>query len=360
MIFYHRARFVTDFSGDQGFVPVNNTAYSKATPDALGSSPAPESPIFIESRGIISSSSPPLVSAMSYFPDVDLPIPEFKDQSVVSSPQFEQSAPLPLPVCGLGGVYPADNHVFYPKHRQIVRKRKHQSSFSLGPVQKIRKFIRSKFFATDTELREYVSAQDQLEIRLEGAGPVQHAELTPSGLPPPSYVQIPSSSSQEDDSWPSDADEADGELSGDTSGGDQMPDFAPPALMLTHEETAMDSGSEDYTDDDAMDEDDDDEIDLLAHDRALNAEEVAMREREFEETLRDPSPDAKSSQATVGDRSFLSDEEDEQRRIPERQERRRHTRTGSKRGREEVEGAGAVPSSPAKRIETPRTKDGRK
>lgn len=355
MIFYHRARFVTDLSGDQGFTAMSNVSYAVTSKEVLGAKPVVDRSSAVEAKGLLSSSIAEDPTASELQEEDDVSLPEFVGKA--SRTPLRNGEPLPLPVSGLGGVIPAENLVFYPRHLQTSHDRNQALSAADDRYRKYAKHAREKLFGNDSSLLNRISSQDRLEVRLEGAGRVEHAELQPSELPPPSYAHVFRSSSAEDDGWDSDV-ESEGEDDELLRGSEDirlMPDFVPPAMMLTHQETSgyEDSEEESETEGEV-------EVDMLAHERELNAEDVAERERLWEEGNRSPSPAASpaSSHATVGDRSFLSDEEDGP-RTPERQQRGQSLHAGSKRGLEDIGGVQTM-GSPAKRVETPRTRDGRK
>lgn len=357
MIFYHRARFVIDLSGDQDVTPMCNTAYATATNVALGARPPIDRSPSHESRGTLCTDLPSSSADMGNPLEEDLPV--LKLFGNASKTPSRNSEPLDLPVSGLGGVMPAENLVFHVKHKQIVTKRKQPPSAANDRYRKYAHHVRSRLFNGDKSLLNRISSQAAQEVRLEGTGPVAHTELAPSELPPPSYAYMAFGSSNEDESWGSDdASEANDDLIINDNDAFQMPDFVPPAPMLTHEETATG-----YESDESDDEESDGEVevDMLGHERELHADDVAERERAWEEGNRSPTPGASpaSSNATVGDQSFLSDEEDGE-KTSGRDELRGSQRAGSKRGHEEVEGSMQVMGSPAKRIQTPRTKGGRK
>ena len=139
---------------------------------------------------------------------------------------------------------------------------------------------------------------------------VQRNDLLPSALPPPSYTFLPFSSGSGSDGGSGDGEDSDNCVNGNPLEEQPVGHFVPPQFLNTFSSSEThNTSSDDQISDDSS-------IDLLAHARQLQPEEVAAREREFEENASsnedekeeiEIDPPASSVVATVGEQSTMGD-----------------------------------------------------
>ena len=242
IIFYNRARFYTDLSKDEESMPYNCPLYDRSTGGVVGCDNGNGQDGYRgESKGLISKPLEPnpisSIEPSASTPSITGLTENFPNST--RSPTTESEAKS-FEVSGLGGVMPGDN--FSIK----VHVAHEQPSEKSGSRTKI------------------ISAR--------------RTELVPSSLPPPSYAFLPHSSGSASDEDIGD-EESDAKME-DADDGD-VGQFVPPRFLNTFSsDTTRNESSEDQED-----SDDDSSIDLLAHARQIEPEEVAAREREFEENV---------------------------------------------------------------------------
>ena len=277
IIFYNRARFYTDLSKDDESMPYNCPLYTKASEGIVGcENITGQEAGRAEGKGIMSHSQgqSPLASLENSASNLSLA--GFTDGPANTTRSWSgESEVKSLEVSGLGGVVPGDN-------------------FSIR---------------VDVEF-DKPSRQSAVKSKVVSS---HRTELLPSALPPPSYAFLPLSSGSagnEDDSG--EEEESDEGSDEDVEDGEEdAVHFVRPKFL-----NAFSPGfsHDDTTNDDQ--ESDDSSIDLLAHARQIEPEEVAAREREFEENIaRDDEdeeemevdPPASSVVATVGEQSNMDE-----------------------------------------------------
>ena len=295
MIFYDTSCFYTDLGGDLLSMP-STIAYDKFSSHALGD-PQPFSPP-VESKGPLSWPSPDV----STYGDCDGESQLSGFEELCTSPEDTGEKDLiELPVTGIGGVMPEDN------------------------------------FLIDVEAEHAKTASKVVAAR--------KSELNPTPLPPPSYafLQFSSSSSDTEDSESEEEDMDEFASVEILRSGENDDVYIPPAFLNVYSSgsTRRTISSEDSS------------IDMLNYARKVNPDDIALREKEFQDevgtSLVEQAPPA-SIAATIGDRSnFLTSQEDGN-SIDERALKKRQSgsaRPSMKRTASQLTNIG----SPSKRVE---------
>lgn len=182
----------------------------------------------------------------------DLRLPQLKLDPIVEAGE-EETVPMNMEVCGLGGIYPEDNFAM-----DVKIQRSDLSTRGADAVLKTLPFSRRKM---------------PLKFMTEVAS-CNKIDLLPSKLPPPSYIFFTSSSSSDADVDSEDVTDDEGDDSEGSSSpfvDEECP--APPAFL---QQWSRSSGGEQGDDDD---DDQSSEIDMLAIARRVNPEQIAEQER---------------------------------------------------------------------------------
>ncbi|KAF2083145.1 hypothetical protein K490DRAFT_52420 [Saccharata proteae CBS 121410] len=312
IIFYNRARFCTDLSGDRDLQPArNHTDYSSLASAPLGASPDHHQEI--EKLKLMDSVRGPLVYVqpkteqpmdIDTVPgDVELQFPS--SPSVVNAASDRQD--IDFEVSGLGGVLPGDNFAINVECRQVridappvpgavhagmkpfpnkvTRPQPHDSATS-APSTTSNATIKP-FSASVRPIvnKEIISASRK--------------DLPVSILPPPSLLPFDDSSGDAD----SDTDMSD-ESDNDEDSTSDIPAPGPQLMNLAGGSASSNDGfDEDDEDDDDDESDDDGSLDFLATAREIDPASIRAKEREYDsnmaERLAEEIP-AGSSAATAG------------------------------------------------------------
>ena len=313
IIFYHRARFCTDLSGDLDGAFYDQSAYYRYTQDPIG--------IILENldKQDSDASGDSLDSLGSdhdsiHTSDSALDLGDLKScisdclTSVNSDP-----SPLPMEASGLGGVQPEDNFMVKVKVHQVNKGRESSLRTSI-PTRLLsnwpsRRPAKASFDSGDVPR----SQPSEMPVTRKIIS-TDRTALKPSSLPSPSYACLPFSSSDsedEDDEEESSIDphhntffsprEAMGAISSKSSSNKAKSDV----------DASTSSSSREDDEDDDDDDDDDDSIDLLAHARVLDPETVAAHEREFDKSVISNGDNERPSMAQSIDSDFNSMSVDE-------------------------------------------------
>ena len=308
MIFYNRAKFCTDLSGDLDGARRRQCNYRRFTKQPVGAS-APQA---YESDESDVEDPNFCLDGQPVSQDVDMdstcsPLNLDDLKSVISDYASSKGAPLDpmnMEASGLGGIQPEDNFVVKVQVRYGNKKRAHRKLPSKSNRQ-IRKILHNVPKSSIDAFRKAVEIPRSNGMEESVNGEIISSvktDLAPSALPPPSYVCLPFSSSGSDDEE-SEADE-DSEMS--------LQDYVNRGFLRDRLKavrtslTAMRGETSRYSSPTTAREDsdtgsDDSSIDLLAHARGLDPETIAAREREFESNNGDLAEvPAGSSAATVG------------------------------------------------------------
>ncbi|KAH7350282.1 frequency clock protein [Pyrenochaeta sp. MPI-SDFR-AT-0127] len=296
MIFYTKAKFCTDLSGDRlGASAANPASYKAITSHPLGASPGGRSPMYrksgiAEPRGpmdispmdVVSSAGSRTTSTGDYFgfsPDA------LKGDSGSNSPtlmNFEAS--------GLGGVQPEDNFSIH------VRRLQTQSVPSKATIRQRSNIYPSKIASVLSErpasnANTSPKANTQRTIKEEMLS-ASCKSLPNSALPPASFLPFDSTSSGGVDS----------DLDSDSSSESDEDGPATTLQLLNISPIGGKFDDESGNESDCSD-DSDGSIDLLATARQLDPSTVHAFEREYEAALADRLAEeipAGSSAATAG------------------------------------------------------------
>lgn len=295
IIYYNKARFCTDLSGDSSGAMHDEAAYSRCTQEPIGC------PQHASVARLDESESDHVPHGDIVTESVDLDIgstittrSHLNLESLSSSiSDLSTTLPIPMEVSGLGGIQPEDNFMVKVRVRHAGRKRRGsyaQPPFS-SPRSQMRRLLHSiprRSSVTSREAKDIPRSQPTCRrVNCEIISTVK-TDMPPSSLPPPSYVCLPFSSSESGDG--DDEDEAEEEgvdmnyysekprVSAKSSVED-LTDRRPADFFLgsSSEESkessylCTSSGSED-----------DSSIDFLANARALDPDTIAAQEREFE------------------------------------------------------------------------------
>ena len=298
IIFYNKARFCTDLSGDRGATKdkfPNMINYQSVTSDVIGSDDNEK-----RNRQSMESSKGPLSRATQLPEPMDLddnPIPveqelNFPHESLAnfSRSQTCKSSPpqMEFEVSGLGGVCPDDNFEITVNNRHWTKDENKYPQAAHGFDRKIHHHRLAAVLGSSK--RNASPAIEEQIIDME------RRNLPPSALPPPSY--FPTESSPETDESDEDSDVS--QLP--DSPNHEIPATAPQPLAIPAAHSDEDSWEESDTEGYDANESDS-SVDLLAAAREIDPAMVAAQEREYDsniaERLAEEIP-AGSSAATAG------------------------------------------------------------
>ena len=286
MIFYNRAKFCTDLSGDTNITPCDATEYSKFVHDAVGYRP-PTVNLSEEAKESLSS-----ILGKQTTNTVDCSIDFALDWSVYNCNSMKEETEhraastkdmlMPFPASGVGGVQPADHftiHVDVRHWSNAGRLSTQLPQLPLDATQRCKASLRDPFKDTNMPRSAYnpTSKVTSLHSKSEIIGATKTV-LGPSSLPSPSHVVLPSSlmDSVFDDIDSLDFDEAQSavysHLKNVGRSGNSVSISSPVRrVLLESSSTTSDVSSDDSS------------MDLLAHAREMDPDTIAAREREFED-----------------------------------------------------------------------------
>jgi len=300
MIFYNKAKFCTDLSGDRHgaflSMPGNYKAITSQPlgakmdpalqPNAVSGIVEPRGPLNSTSMDVDSICGGPTVSSSD---DLGFSPESLKDDSGNASPEL-----MNFEASGLGGVQPDDNFSIHVRRSQISTAPTHISTrrrSSLYP-----KAIRDALYSHQNEpetTSPRESPQPVIEQRILSAN---RKSLPSSALPPASFLPFDSCSSGDVDSdLASDASDASSEPDDDSS--------ESPATAMQILNIAPDGSEESEESESDYEESDDGSVDLLATARQQDPSAVRASEREYDAALADRLAEeipAGSSAATAG------------------------------------------------------------
>jgi hypothetical protein len=202
MIFYSKAKFCTDLSGDQqGATGVDPSAYKTITSQPLGTVPKSSSE---SSLGMVEPKGPLETQPMQLDTKDDAQISSeeaigFSPEALRNDTSDDSPETIEFVASGLGGVQPEDNFA-------IRVKRQRTGMSASASVRNVNRQPRSRFYS-----RRIVDALDDPEQRRPGQGSSQHVisdrivsasrkDLPTSELPPASFLPFDSTSSGDVDS----------------------------------------------------------------------------------------------------------------------------------------------------------------
>lgn len=271
IIFYKRAKFCTDLSGDARTSPCHTLEYSRFTDEIVGCKAGLNSEHKLDStrnRSPPCSESSEYSSRLSHGKQVQNRAPPLRKRAS-SNEVFRAS--------GIGGVQPRDHFAIEVQTQQCASERKPQSSSCSASALRVRAESLSR--RVERSINKEVQNKSQAVTFLVQNKIVSSKTtiLAPSALPPLSYIFLPlSSSSDDDDEMPDSSDDhvdMFDHLVEDEAA--TLPEFshANSTIASLDSYIVSEEGSEDSS------------IDLLAHARRLDPDAVAAQEREFESNV---------------------------------------------------------------------------
>ena len=317
IVFYNRAQFFTDLSGDQGSMPVPSHTVKLGKdvdsdyPCALGSKPCEKSRSisrtpsgsYLSFRPFKDYSKcpdlfqtqetrPKTPELLTGIPDLDLPAWSLEEST------FSRNRLLDLHATGLGGTQPADHFAITVHTRRTVLDGFEEAQFSRfsKPSPNLNMFLRkvSDFSPAapqdidhqhtagsvalkDANLEIISSSGNEPPIKSQIIS-TQFCELQPSRLPEPSYyADIVSTEDESCFSSPSGI---------SSLRQDAAPRSVPLAFQSDEDWYEPDTYSENGEEERYGEVDDQGSIDILAHARGLDPEAIAAQEQEFETDLK--------------------------------------------------------------------------
>ena len=312
IIFYNKARFCTDLSGDPSGAMFDGSAYRRFTQVPVGLSPANSSEAGDEHTDVSVVDGEELVevdvaSSRTVRSALDLEDLKSSISDCASSP-----SPMDMEASGLGGIQPEDNFVVkvQVRHGQKVTGRgSSELSPFANPKYQVRHMLhrlrRRSVNVSQEEKQDIPRSQPLPPLKTEIISAVKK-NLPPSSLPPPSYNFSPS-----DD----DDDEYENEKNDNSSyeepyvapprqSVDVFIDSRPTDFFIGSSKSSESKGSSYISTSSGSDSDS--SIDLLAHARVLDPDTIAAQEREFDnngsQCLAEPLP-ASSSAAMANEAS---------------------------------------------------------
>lgn len=300
MIFYNKAKFCTDLTGDRvGASLTLPENYKTVTSHPLGAQLSTETSTasdFWEPRGPLENDvmdvdsksgtqTPSSGGCLGFSPAL------LRDHTGTESPNL-----MDFEASGLGGVQPDDNFSIHVQRSQIpTASAEFQPTrrTSLYPA-KIQAILEKDASPQDAVRRSSIPKNTIKEKVIFAV----RQDMPSSKLPPPSFFPFDSASSGEV------SDDEDESSAGDESNEGpstalQLLNIAPPAPKINSDRSETTSEASEYSEDD----DDDDSIDLLATAREQDPDTVRASEREYDAAVADRLAEeivAGSSAATAG------------------------------------------------------------
>lgn len=295
IIFYNRARFCTDLSGDSSVAMHDEATYCRYTQEPIGCLRYADAEKLDEKKSDFIPDRDGVTESMDLKIDSTITTGSALDLEDLKSSISDLStvSPIPMEVSGLGGIQPEDNFMVKVRVRHPGNKRRDsctQSPLS-SPCCQTRRLLHSLPRGSSNIVREAKniprSQPARGAIKSEIISIVK-TEMPPSSLPPPSYVCLPFSSSESDDGDDEDEDEVeDPSVSNNSekpraSAKSSLEDLADPRPADLFLGSSSDESKESSYVSTSSDSDDDSSIDFLANARVLDPDTIAAQEREFE------------------------------------------------------------------------------
>ena len=291
IIFYNRARFCTDLSGDSSGAVHDEATYCRYTQEPIGclhyadaeQLDEKESDLVPDGEGVLESSGLEMSSTITTRSALDL------EDLKSSISDLSTMSPIPMEVSGLGGIQPQDNFIVKVRVRHGGKRKRDsrtQSPFS-SPVSQTRRLLHSIPRGSTSTFREAKSiprsqpARDTIRSEIISSATT---DMPPSSLPPPSYVCLPFSSSESDngDDEVEDLNVNYYSEKARASAKSSVEDVVDPRPADPFPESSSEESKESSYASTSSGSDDDSSIDFLANARALDPDTIAAQEREFE------------------------------------------------------------------------------
>ena len=307
IIFYNKARFCTDLSGDSNSAMHDEATYCRFTEEPVGCLQ------HLDPERLDESESDYVADGNDFRDSMDIDIgdtimtrPALDLEDLRSSiSDLSALSPIPMEYSGIGNTHPEDNFMVKVQVRHGRRKRqgsRTQSPFSSPPSQ-IRRLFHSKprgSANTFCESKDIPRSQpDQGPFKTEIVSTVK-TDMAPSLLPPPSNFITSSDTGDDDDQ---DEDPSVNYYSeklriSAKSSVEYLADPRPGNLFLA---SSSDESKESSNVSTSVGSDDDSSIDFLANARVLDPDTIAAQEREFEINTIQQRAGAGSVTATLGE-----------------------------------------------------------
>ncbi|CAD6579523.1 MAG: hypothetical protein ASARMPRED_009170 [Alectoria sarmentosa] len=289
IIFYNKARFCTDLSGDSSGAMHDEAAYCRYTQEPIGCLQhangdklnESESEYVPDGDGVTESTDLDIGGTLTIGSTLDL------EDLKSSISDFSTTSPIPMEVSGLGGIQPEDNFMVkvQVRHGRMKRRGSRAQSLFSSPRTQIRHLLHSIPRGSIHRFREANdiprSQPDHGLFKNEIISTVR-TDMPPSSLPPPSYACLPFSSSESGD--------GDEDLS--VNHHSEKPRASPKSSEVEdlvdprHANFFLGSSSNESSGSSYIStlpgSDDDSSIDFLANARVLDPDTIAAQEREFE------------------------------------------------------------------------------
>lgn len=279
IIFYHKARFCTDLSGDPQEAHIDNIAYHRLNEDPIGCpSQTCEQPQAGSTENSTDSMGMDCDSINASGSDLGLDDLKSCISECFSPTGSSTSMPLPLEVSGLGGVHPDDNFVVKVNVRHCDRRRSphdsHRTEAEFTRYRRTQRLERSIIEAKDSMQSHPIEAPSSSEIVS-----VVKSQMKPSTVPSPLRYRSSFTSSESEDKGSVQS----RVMVSPYNSKSRSSDAARPDNVLATS-IPRDNSNSSYAST-SVGSDDDSSIDLLAHARELDPDAVAAREREFDINL---------------------------------------------------------------------------
>ena len=307
IIFYNKARFCTDLSGDSSSAMHDEAAYCRFTQEPVGCLQHPDSERLDESESDFVPDRDNLTDSMDLDFDNTVTTRSALDLEDLRSSISDLSAPSPIPMecSGLDHIRPEDNFMVKVQVRHKRGKKqgsRAQSPFS-SPRSQIRRLLHSRPRGSTNAFREAKdiphSQPDHGPIKSEIISTVK-IDMPPSSLPPPGFLTSFSDSGDDDDQ---DEDPSVNYYSEKPpiSANSSIEDLVNPRHANLFLGSSSDESKEASYVSTSDGSDDDSSIDFLANARVLDPDTIAAQEREFEINTIQPTARAASVIATLGE-----------------------------------------------------------
>lgn len=289
IIFYNKARFCTDLSGDSSGTMHDEDAYCRYTQEPIGGLQHVVDEKFDESKSDYGLNVDCATESM----DLDQGGPSTRccaldlEDLKSSISDLSITSPIPMEVSGVGQILPEDNFMVKVQVRHGERTGRVQSSL-YNPRSQVRRLLHGKSQGYTDSCHE---AKD-IPRSQPNRGPISNeiisivkTDMPPSSLPSPVYIRSTSESEDGDDE---DEDE-DEDLSVNyysekprASPKPSVEDVVDPRLVNFFFGSTPDESKKSSYASTSSGSDDDSSIDFLANARVLEPDTIAAQEREFE------------------------------------------------------------------------------
>ncbi len=293
IIFYNKARFCTDLSGDVRAGLWNNTVYSHYSLVPVGS-------VGPKLQYQASSADDPKGPITGGYMDLDEDTQDAVEPLVVFATtvsqhdDFSHAISMSMEASGLSGVQPMDH---FSIDVQVQRMRTNERSLHKTPAYAKPRIRANRLFRNAPSIRGQANTPFVKSTIIS----VKERQLPPSSLPPPSYIYLQASPSENTQGSNDNENET---ISVSHSGKRALPSSTADDDSRLAQTISSFGGTREespYVSSSAVGSDDS-SIDLLAHARELDPEAIAAREMEFDRNSRQQlvQVPAGSSAATAG------------------------------------------------------------